>query len=234
MKFTHLHIHSQYSLLDGLPKIHQLIDHVKKLGMDSVALTDHGNMYGAIEFYKQAKAKGIKPILGAEVYLAFENMADKRPGIDDTIYHLILLVKNIEGYRNLVKLLTEAHLNGYYYKPRIDEALLSQHSLGLIALSSCLTGKISRLILSKRFEEAEAAALNYERIFGKGNFYLEVQRHPHIPEQKIVESHLLKLSEKTGIPLVATADSHYLNPEDAEAQDILMLINTGAKSEDKE
>ena len=233
-KFTHLHVHSHYSLLDGLPKIDQLLDRVKELGMNSVAVTDHGNMYGAIEFYKKAKEKGIKPILGAELYIAFERMNQERPGVDDTIYHLTVLVKNEEGYKNLVKLITKAHLEGFYYRPRIDEELLKQHSSGLIALSGCLSGKVARLILAKRMQDATAAAQNYEKIFGKDNFYLELQHHPNIPEQKRVNDELVQISKNTGIPLVATADSHYLRPEDADAQDILMLINTGAKADDKE
>ncbi len=233
-KFTHLHVHSHYSLLDGLSKIGLLVDRVKELNMSSVAITDHGNMYGAIEFYKKAKEKGVKPILGAEIYLAFEGMQDKRPGIDDKIYHMVLLVKNQEGYQNLVKILTKAHLEGFYYKPRIDENMLAQHSKGLIALSACLAGKISQHILAKKMQEAKETALRYQEIFGKGNFYLELQRHSHIPEQDIANVGLIEISRETGIPLVATADSHYLRKDDAEAQDILMLINTGAKSEDAE
>ncbi|MDP2664681.1 MAG: DNA polymerase III subunit alpha, partial [bacterium] len=233
-KFTHLHVHSHFSLLDGLPKIDQLLDRTKELGMDSVALTDHGNMYGAIEFYKKAKAKGIKPILGAEIYIAFEGMHQERPGIDDKIYHLIVLAKNEEGYRNLVKLLTKAHLEGFYYKPRVDEELLLKHSNGLIALSACLTGKVARLVLARKPEEAKAAALRYEEIFGKGNFYLELQSHPKIKEQELANKGIIEIAKATGIPLVATADSHYLRPEDSEAQDVLMLINTGAKPDDPE
>src|SRR3989338_7949116 len=233
-KFTHLHVHSHYSLLDGLPKIDQLLERTKEMGMDSIALTDHGNMYGAIEFYKKAKAKGIKPILGAEIYIAFEGMRQERPGIDDKIYHLIVLAKNEEGYRNLVKLLTKSHLEGFYYKPRVDEELLSQHAEGLIALSGCLASKTSQLILQKKLKEAAAQALRYQEIFGKGNFYLELQRHEHIKEQRVVETALIDIAKETGIPLVATADSHYLYPEDAEAQDILMLINTGARPDDPE
>jgi len=233
-KFTHLHVHSHYSLLDGLPKIDLLLDRVKELGMDSVALTDHGNLYGAIEFYKGAKERGIKPILGAEMYIALDTAFQKRPGIDDTSWHLILLVKNEQGYRNLVKLLTKAYLEGFYYKPRIDEAWLKEYSSGLIALSACLSGKVPRLILARKLQEAEAAALRYQEIFGKENFYLELQNHPNIKEQKVVNEGLIALAKKTGIPLVATADSHYLRPEDAEAQDILMLINTGARPDDPE
>src|SRR3989338_7295074 len=233
-KFTHLHVHSQYSLLDGLPKIDQLLDRVKELGMDSVAVTDHGNMYGAIEFYKKAKERGIKAILGAELYLAFEGMRQERPGIDDAIYHLIVLVKNEEGYKNLVKLLTKAHLEGFYYKPRIDEELLRKHASGLIALSGCLTGRIPRLLLAKKTKEAEERARTYQEIFGPGNFYLELQHHPNIKEQHIVNTGLIELSKALSIPLVATGDSHYLKKEDSQAQDILMLINTGARPDDPE
>jgi len=234
MKFTHLHVHSHYSLLDGLPKIDELLDYVKELGMDSVALTDHGVMYGAVEFYKKAKAKGIKPIIGCEVYVAFEGRQDKRPGIDSKSYHMILLVKNEMGYKNLVKLVTKAQLEGFYYKPRIDEEILQEHAEGLVGTSACLNGKIPRLLLSNKNDEAEQTAKKYESWFGKGNFYLEIQHHKNIPEQATVNKKLITLSKKTGIPLVATNDAHYLKPDDAEAQDILMLINTGADAADPE
>ena len=168
-KFTHLHVHSHYSLLDGLPKIDELLDYVKELGMDSVALTDHGVMYGAVEFYKKAKEKGIKPIIGCEVYVAFESRLDKRANIDSKSYHMILLVKNETGYKNLVKLVTKAQLEGFYYKPRIDEEILQQHAEGLIGTSACLNGKIPRLLLSDKHEEAEKIAKKYENWFGKGN-----------------------------------------------------------------
>jgi DNA polymerase-3 subunit alpha len=233
-KFTHLHVHSHYSLLDGLPKIGEVLDYVQKLGMDSVAITDHGALYGAVEFYKKAKEKGIKPILGAEMYMAFGKMTDERPGIDDKRYHLVLLVKNETGYKNLVKLITRSQLEGFYYKPRIDEDLLAKHSEGLIALSACIQGKIPKLILAKKIDEAEKTALRYQEIFGEGNFYLELQHHPNLNEQKIVNKALISISKKLKIPLVATNDSHYLKPEDAEAQDILMLINTGADPNDSE
>jgi DNA polymerase III subunit alpha len=233
-KFTHLHVHSQYSLLDGLPKIEELLAYVKKNNMDSVALTDHGVMYGAVEFYKKAKEMGVKPIIGCEVYTAFEKMTQKRPKIDNKHYHLLLLVKNETGYKNLVKLVTKAHLEGFYYKPRIDEELLFQHSEGLIASTACLQGKIPRLILAGKFKKAEETALKYNEVFGKDNFYLELQCHPNIKEQKRVNDFLITLSKKLNIPLVATNDSHYLKPEDAKAQDILMLINTGADPNDPE
>jgi len=210
MKFTHLHVHTHYSLLDGLPKIDQLLDYVKELGMDSVAITDHGVLYGAIEFYKKAKEKGIKPIIGCEVYMAYERLEQKRPNIDDKRYHLILLAKNEVGYKNLVKIVTKAHLDGFYYKPRVDEHLLRKYSEGLIAMTACLAGRIPRLIVAKQFEAAEELALKYQEIFGKDNFYLELQDHPKIPEQKLVNETLISMSKKYGIPLVATNDSHYL------------------------
>lgn len=234
MKFTHLHVHSHYSLLDGLPKIDELLTHVKASGMDSVALTDHGVIYGAVEFYKKAKAKGIKPIIGSELYLAFEGMHQERPNIDDKKYHLVLLAKNEQGYKNLVKLITKAHLEGFYYKPRVDEELLAKHSEGLIALSACIQGKIPRKILAGRMDEAEETAKKYLAIFGKDNFYLELQNHANIPDQKKANLGIVSLSKKLGIPLVATNDSHYLKPEDADAQDVLMLINTGADPKDPE
>ena len=234
MKFTHLHVHSHYSLLDGLSKIDDLLDYAKELGMDSVAVTDHGVLYGAIEFYKKAKQKGIKPIIGAELYLAFERMNQKRPNIDGKRYHLVLLAKNEQGYKNLIKLITKAHLEGFYYKPRVDEELLREHSSGLIALSACLQGKIPKLILANKIKTAEETALKYQEIFGKDNFYLELQRHPGIPEQKKVNTALISISKKLDIPLVATNDVHYLKSEDAHAQDVLMLINTGADPNDPE
>ncbi|MFC1629871.1 DNA polymerase III subunit alpha [Patescibacteria group bacterium] len=234
MKFTHLHVHSHYSLLDGLSKINELLDYVKELGMDSVALTDHGVLYGAVEFYKEAQKRGIKPIIGSEVYLAYEGMNQKRPNIDDKRYHLVLLVKNEQGYKNLVKLITKAHLEGFYYRPRVDEELLEKHSSGLVALSACLQGKIPRLVLDKKIKQAEELALKYQDIFGKGNFYLELQHHPGIPQQAKINKALIEISKKLDIPLVATNDVHYLKSEDAEAQDVLMLINTGADPNDPE
>jgi DNA polymerase-3 subunit alpha len=234
IKFAHLHTHSHYSLLDGLPKIPDLLDYVKELGMDSVALTDHGVMYGAVEFYKEAKKRNIKPIIGVETYMAFESRNDKRPNIDSKSYHMILLAKNQQGYQNLVKLITLAHLEGYYYKPRIDEEILEKYAEGLISTSSCLAGKIPRLLLANKYEEAEAVALRYQKLFGKDSFYLELQHHQNIPEQHTLNERIIELHKKTGIPLVATNDIHYLRPEDAEAQDVLMLINTGADINDPE
>ncbi len=233
-KFTHLHVHSHYSLLDGLAKIDGLIDRAKQLKMESLAITDHGVLYGAVEFFKKAKEKGIKPIIGAELYLAAGDMHDRQPGIDNRRYHIVLLVKNQIGYQNLVKLITKAHLEGFYYKPRIDEALLEKHSEGLIAMSACLQGKIPRLLMAGRDVEAEKTALKYKKIFGEDGFYLEVQSHKNIKDQIILNERIIALSKKTGIPLVATCDMHYLDKDDNEAQDILMLINTGADPNDPE
>ncbi|PIZ01092.1 DNA polymerase III subunit alpha [bacterium (Candidatus Gribaldobacteria) CG_4_10_14_0_8_um_filter_33_9] len=232
--FTHLHVHSHYSLLDGLPKIDELLDRVQELGMDACALTDHGVLYGGVEFYKKAKKRGIKPILGCEFYLAQERMYQKRANIDDLKYHLVLLVKNQEGYKNLIKLITQAHLEGFYYKPRIDEELLIQHSSGLIALSACLRGKIPYLISAGKIEEAKKQALKYQEIFGQEGFYLEIQSHPNLKDQTKVNKVLIDFSKELNIPLIATNDTHYLKSEDAEAQDILMLINTGAKIDNPE
>ncbi len=232
MNFTHLHVHSHYSILDGLPKIDELLDYLKQNQMDSVALTDHGVLYGSVEFYQKAKKQGIKPIIGSEVYMAYEDMEMKRANVDNKIYHLILLVKNDAGYKNLSKLVTEAHLKGFYYKPRIDEKLLEKHSEGLIALSGCIQGKIPQYILSEKIEEAKELALRYKEIFGEDSFYLEIQNHPNIPEQEKVNEKLIAFSKELKIPLVATCDSHYLKPEDAEIQDILMSINTGTSIND--
>ena len=230
--FTHLHVHSQYSILDGLPKIDQLLDYASELGMKSIALTDHGVLYGAVEFYKEAKKRDMKPIIGSEVYIATEGMEDKRPNIDNKSYHMILLAKNKQGYKNLVKLITEAHLRGFYYKPRIDEELLEKHSSGLIALSACIQGKIPRFILANKKKEARELVYRYKKLFGEDSFYLEIQHHPNIKEQEIVNKELIKISKETNTPLVATCDSHYLRPEDAETQDVLMSINTGSDIND--
>ncbi|MDD5750289.1 MAG: DNA polymerase III subunit alpha [Candidatus Pacebacteria bacterium] len=232
--FTHLHVHTHYSLLDGLPKIDELIAYVQKLGMNSVAITDHGALYGAVEFYKKAKKAGVKPLIGCEVYVAIDGMDQKRPGIDDKRYHLVLLAKNEKGYSNLVKLVTKSHLEGFYYKPRIDEELLARHSEGLIGLSACVKGKVPYLASVGKAEQAVETALKYRQIFGPENFFLEVQEHPSIPSQIKTNEILVDFSKKLNIPLVATNDCHYLRKDDAEAQDILMLINTGAKSDDPE
>ncbi|NQV00514.1 MAG: DNA polymerase III subunit alpha [Parcubacteria group bacterium] len=234
MKFTHLHVHSHYSLLDGLAKIDQLLDACQELKMPSIALTDHGSMYGLVEFYKKAKKRGIRPIIGCEAYVAFEDMHQKRPNIDNKRYHLVLLVKNEEGYRNLVKLTTKAYLEGFYYKPRIDKELLKKHAKGLIGLSACIAGEIPRAIISGKIDQAEKLTLEYQEIFGKGNFYLEIQHHSNLLEQKQVNDALIKIAKKHKVPLIATNDVHYVKPEDAEAQDVLMSIQIDKRLSDQD
>ena len=225
-RFTHLHVHSHYSLLDGLPKIGELLDQTKALGMNSIALTDHGNLYGLVEFYQKAKQKDLKPILGCEVYVAPRRLDQKEPAYDKKVNHLTLLAQNKQGYENLVQLITKANLEGFYYHPRVDEELLKEHHEGLIALSGCLQGKIPQLIQAHRLEEAKKVAKAYQDVFGPGNFYLELQPHVHLPRQIEVNKTLINFSKELGIPVVATNDVHYLKPEDAEAQDILVMINT--------
>ncbi len=227
--FVHLHVHSHYSLLDGLAKIDELLDRAKELGMDALALTDHGVLYGAIEFYQKAKERGIKPIIGCEMYLAPNGRENKRPKIDDVRHHLILLAKNETGYKNLMKLVTIAHLEGFYYKPRIDKSVLREHSEGLIGLSACIEGEVPAMALAGKMDAAEQAAREHEEIFGKGNFYLELQDHPRYPDQKIANASLVEISRRTGIPLVATTDMHYVHPDDKAAQDILLCVQTNRK-----
>ncbi|HOX21607.1 MAG TPA: DNA polymerase III subunit alpha [Candidatus Paceibacterota bacterium] len=228
MKFTHLHVHSHYSLLDGLAKIDDLIARAKELGFDSLALTDHGAMYGIPEFYKKAVAAGIKPILGVEAYLAPESRFQKRPKIDDKRYHITLLAKNFQGYQNLLQLVTKSNLEGFYYKPRVDKELLREHREGVIALSGCLAGELARLIVANRMDQAEEKLKEFLDIFGE-NFYLEINFHPKIKESEIIKKGLVELSKKYNVPVVATYDTHYLRPEDAEAHDILLAVQTGNK-----
>ncbi|MFC1686694.1 DNA polymerase III subunit alpha, partial [Patescibacteria group bacterium] len=229
--FVHLHVHSHYSLLDGLIKLDDLIARAKEQGMKAIALTDHGTMYGTIEFYQKAKKAGIKPIIGVEAYVARRGHEQKTPKLDVSPYHIVLLAKNQEGYKNLSKLTTIAHLDGYYYKPRVDLKLLKKYSKGLIALSSCMQGKIPHCLSVGKDAEAEKMALEYQEIFGKDNFYLELQVHPGLEGQKDlhdeVNQKILDLSKKTGVPVVATNDVHYLDPEDYEAHDVLLCIQTG-------
>ena len=233
-KFAHLHLHTHYSLLDGLGKIPEILDKAKEYGMESVAITDHGVMYGAIEFYKEAKKREIKPIIGCEMYVAPRGHLDKTPRIDAENYHLILLAKNEEGYKNLLKLVSIAHLDGYYYKPRVDKELLKKYHKGLIAMSACMHGEVPKAILSGNIVHAEKIALEYKEIFGEGDFYLEVQHHPSLPDQAIVNKALVEISKKTGISLVATKDTHYINPEDKEAQEVLICLQTGVTVENKD
>ncbi|MDA2922306.1 DNA polymerase III subunit alpha [Patescibacteria group bacterium AH-259-L07] len=231
--FTHLHTHSHYSLLDGLPKIDELIAAAKKHTMKALALTDHGVMYGAIEFYQKAKAAGIKPIIGIEAYVARHGKDKKRPKIDEKPYHIILLAKNNQGYKNLCFLTTIAHLEGFYYKPRIDSVVLKQYSKGIIALSGCIQGEIPQCIISNQLDKAEKALLTYKEIFGN-DFYLEIQDHPGLDRQTLVNKALIKLSKKHKVELVATADLHYIDESDKQTQDILLCIQTKKKKADKD
>ncbi len=228
--FTHLHVHSGYSLLDGSASIKELIQRTKELGMDSIALTDHGVMFGAIDFYKEAKKQGIKPIIGCEVYVAHRTRFDKEK-IDSRSTHLVLLAENMTGYENLIKLVSAGYLEGFYRRPRIDFDILREHSEGIIGLSACLGGGVNRLLMQGQYEQAKEVAFLYEEILGKDNFYLEMQDHG-INEQKTVNQQMLRLSKETGIPLVATNDIHYIYPEDAEAHEILLCIQTGKTMDD--
>lgn len=231
--FSHLHLHSHYSLLDGLPKIDELIQKAKDCNMQALALTDHGVMYGVIEFYKKAKSEGIKPIIGSEVYIAPYGRHSRRPRIDEKRYHLILLAKDKTGYENLIKLTTKAHLEGFYYKPRVDWELLERYSQGLIALTGCIKGEIPQAIIEDKIEEAKNLVKKYQELFGSENFYLEVQHHPSIPDYEKVNQVFFDWSKKYGLPVVATNDIHYLEKQDAEAQDILLCLQTKKKKEDK-
>jgi len=232
-KFVHLHVHTEYSLLDGLAQIEKLLDAAAEKGFSQIAITDHGVMYGVVKFFKAAKERGIKPIIGCEVYVAQRRMQDKEPGKDQNQYHLVLLAENQEGYKNLVRLVSEAFIDGFYYKPRVDRELLSKYSRGLIALSACLAGEIPTLILNDDYDGAKRKALEYKEIFGERNFFLELQDHG-LPEQKIVNEALFRLSEETGIPLVATNDVHYIEREDAPVHDVLLCIQTGKTLQDED
>ncbi|MGB3367984.1 MAG: PHP domain-containing protein, partial [Acidaminobacteraceae bacterium] len=225
-KFVHLHLHTEYSLLDGFSRIDKLFDKVKELGMDSVAITDHGVMYGVVDFYKKAREKGIKPIIGCEVYISPRSMHDKDPVKDKKQGHLVLLVQNEVGYQNLIKLVSEGFKKGFYYKPRIDYDLLESHSQGLIALSACLGGDIQHLLIDDRYDEAKKLAIRLSSIMGVDNFYLELQDHG-LDLQKKVNMQLMKLAKETNLPLVASNDVHYLEKEDADVHDILLCIQTG-------
>src|SRR3989344_3257421 len=224
--FTHLHVHSHFSLLDGLAKIDDLIAKAKEYKMSALALTDHGVMYGAIEFYKKAKASGLKPIIGLEAYISPGKMTDKTTlgEGDKKYYHLLLLAENEQGYKNLIKITTLAHLKGFYYKPRIDLEHLKKYSDGLIASSACLAGEIPRKLSNNQIKSAYESIKKYQAVFGKDKFFLELQHHPHIIEQAKVNSQLQEIAKKTQTPIVATADSHYVSPGDNEAQEILLCL----------
>ena len=234
MNFTHLHVHTEYSLLDGSNKIKEYVDRVKALGMDSAAITDHGVMYGVIDFYRAARAAGINPILGCEVYVAPGSRFDREVGSgDDRYYHLVLLAENNQGYSNLMKIVSKGFVEGFYYKPRVDLSLLEKYHEGIIALSACLAGEVARFLTRGMYEDAKKAALRYQDIFGKGNFFLELQDHG-IPEQQNVNQQLLKMHRETGIELVATNDVHYTLAEDAQPHDVLLCLQTGKKLADED
>ena len=232
MSFVHLHLHSEYSLLDGACRIDGLMERVKELGQTAVAITDHGVMYGCIDFYKAAKAAGVKPIIGCEVYVARRGMMDKVHGLDNDPYHLVLLCENRTGYENLCYLVSEAFIHGFYGKPRVDLALLEQHHQGLIALSACLAGAVPQYLMQEDYEGAKKYALRLSEIFGEGNFYLELQDHG-IDEQRPVNQGVQRLARETGLPLVVTNDAHYLRREDAKMQDVLLCIQTGKTVDDQ-
>lgn len=229
-KFCHLHLHSGYSLLDGSGKIKPLIKRAKELGMESIALTDHGVMYGCVDLYKEATAQGIKPILGCEVYVVPKSRKIKANDEDNKTYHLVLLVKNEKGYENLMKIVSVASIEGFYYKPRIDREYLKEHSEGIIALSACLGGEVQKAILNGNIDKAREAAVFYRDTF-KDGFYLELQNHG-MEEQKRVNEVNIQLAKELNIPLVATNDVHYINQEDSKAHDILMCIQTGKTVDD--
>ena len=234
MAFTHLHVHTEYSLLDGSSKIKEIVKRAKELGMDSLAITDHGVMYGVIDFYKAAREAGIKPIIGCEIYVSPSSRFDKEAGVsDDRYYHLVLLAENDTGYHNLMKIVSKGFTEGFYYKPRVDYEVLEQYSEGIIALSACLAGEVARNLAKGNYEDAKESALRYERIFGKGNFFLELQDHG-IPTQKTVNAGILRLSRELGIELVATNDIHYIFEEDSVPHDILLCIQTQKKVSDND
>ena len=233
-KFVHLHAHSHYSLLDGLGKVPDIVGRVKELGMDSLAITDHGVLYGAVDFYEQAKAKGVKPIIGVEAYVAPGSRHSKTSGQDSTPYHLILLAQNRTGYQNLLKLVTAAHLEGFYYKPRIDWELLEQHSEGLICTSACLNGELAKQLRNGDEKAAREVVERYAKLFGPERYYLEVQDNPTIPEQGIVNKGAVRLAKEVGLGLVATNDAHYVLPDDEEAQDVLVCVQTARLMEDSD
>ena len=233
MAFAHLHVHTEYSLLDGSNKITEYVSRVKELGMTAAAITDHGVMYGVIDFYKAAKKEGINPVIGCEVYVAPGSRHDREASHgDDRYYHLILLAENNTGYANLMKIVSRSFTEGFYYKPRVDLDLLREFHEGIIASSACLAGEVAREILRQNPEGAREAAKRYLEIFGEGNFFLELQDHGY-PDQQTVNAELLRMSRELGIPLIATNDCHYTFAEDAEAHDILLCVQTGKKLADE-
>ena len=232
MSFVHLHVHTEYSLLDGACRIGKMMDRVKELGQTAIAITDHGVMYGCIDFYKAAKAAGIKPIIGCEVYVAPRKMSDRVHGVDNEAYHLVLLCENMTGYENLCQIVSQAYTQGFYGKPRADLELLERYHEGLIALSACLAGAVPQRLLENDYDGAKEYALNLARIFGEGNFFLELQDHG-IQDQIPVNQGIRRLARETGLPLVVTNDAHYLRKEDAAMQDVLLCVQTGKTVDDE-
>ena len=232
MAFTHLHVHTEYSLLDGASRIDDIAARAKELGMDSLAITDHGVMFGVIDFYRACNREGIKPIIGCEVYTAARTLWDKDAEKDKHMGHLVLLAENNTGYKNLMKIVSEGYRHGFYYKPRIDKNVLRQYREGIIALSACLAGEVQHRLLNGDYDGARKEALEMEEIFGRGNFFLELQDQGLEEEARIFPS-MKKLHDETGIPFVVTNDVHYVRREDAEAQDVLMCIQTGTTLDDE-
>src|SRR3989344_7927954 len=232
MQFTHLHTHSHYSLLDGMSKVKDMVKLAKEHGMTAIALTDHGVMYGAIDFYTACKKNGIKPIIGVEAYVANRTRFQKEPNVDNKRYHITLLAKDHTDYQNLIKLTTAAHLEGYYYKPRVDKDILREHSEGIICLSGCPGSELGRAIQSGNMEKAEKVILEYRDIFGVENYYLEIMNHPDVDFFEAWKKALIHFSKKLNIPLVGTQDSHYLHPDDALAHKTLVAISTNTDIND--
>jgi DNA polymerase-3 subunit alpha len=232
-KFVHLHVHTEYSLLDGAARISKLVERASQMNMESIAITDHGNMHGVVQFYKEAKKNNIKPILGCEVYIAERTMMDKDPAKDKNQYHLVLLAENQEGYNNLIKIVSKGYIDGFYYKPRVDKEVLKKHSKGIIALSACIAGEVQQQILRGPYEKAVEKAMEYIDIFGQGNFFLELQDHG-IREQKIINKNLVKMSKEYNLPLVMTNDVHYINRDDAKFHEVLLCIQTGKNMDDED
>ncbi|NCC45048.1 MAG: PHP domain-containing protein, partial [Clostridia bacterium] len=232
MSFSHLHVHTEYSLLDGSNKIKEYVARVKELGMNSAAITDHGVMFGCIDFYRAAKAEGINPILGCEVYVAPGSRFDKEAqNGEDRYYHLVLLAENNQGYSNLMKIVSAGFIDGYYYKPRVDMEILEKYHEGVIALSACLAGEVNRYLARGLYEEGKRAALRHEEIFGKGNYFLELQDHG-IEGQRMTNPDLIKIAQEFDIGLILTNDSHYTKKEDALCHDILLCLQTGKTKQD--
>ena len=229
MSFAHLHVHTEYSLLDGSCKIKELVARAKALGMEHLAITDHGNMYGVIDFYRAAKDAGINPVIGCEVYVAPGSRFDRESVKGEGRYnHLVLLAENDTGYSNLMKIVSKGYTEGFYYKPRVDYEILEKFHEGIIALSACLAGSVASAVINTSYEKAKEEALRLADIFGKDNFFLELQDHG-IPQQTTVNQNLLRMSQETGLRLVATNDVHYIREEDAEPHDILLCIQTQKK-----